>query len=92
MKSVNQEIRIIRKNGSVRVTGNGDMYTWTIASGIIHRGEMQPRKRDLAKKFVHCLVGAIKWEAEEKAQKLNEIIVGTEEAVTEFYPISGYLN
>ena len=92
MKRVKQEIRIIRKNGVVRVTGNGDMYTWSIASGIMHRGEMLPRKRDIAKKFVRCFVGAVKWEAHEKAQVINRAIVGTEEAITEFRQFGGYLN
>ena len=92
MKSDKQVIKIVCNKGIIRMKGNGDMYTWQLASGIIHRREMAPLKRDKVKKFFRCLIRAIKWDAHEKAQKINKVMVGTEEAVTEFYPFSGFLN
>ena len=92
MKSKNQEIRIIRKNGFIKMYGNGDMDMWVIANGMFHRGQIAPRKRDKVKKFLRCCVGAFKWEMRERADKINKVVVGTEEAITEFIQFGGYLN
>lgn len=92
MKSKKQEIKIIRENGTIRMVGNGDAYMWQLANGMYHKGQISPRKRDIAKKFVKCLFRAIRLDAHEKMQKIEEAIVGTEEAAGEMYKISGYLN